>query len=229
MGDLAAQRGFLYVHPDGTRDDNEDRFWNATGACCDFDHKGVNDVAYLSSLIDEIEAKYAVDPKRIYLVGHSNGGFMSHAMACARADRIAAIVSLAGATFVDPDDCAATAPVAVVEVHGTADDTILYDGGQSVLRSGAMDPYPGAITSVASWAEIDGCDPSPTTVDDRLDLDEETGGATDPSDTTVQRWIGCKQGGAAELWSITNGSHAPELTDGFGAAVLDFFDAHPKP
>ena len=47
-------------------------------------------------------------------------------MACAHADQVAAIVSLAAATFVKPADCAPSAPVAVLEIHGTADDTIVF-------------------------------------------------------------------------------------------------------
>ena len=50
-------------------------------------------------MITAIEGAVTVDPQRIYVVGHSNGGFMSYRLACTRADRIAAIVSLAGATF----------------------------------------------------------------------------------------------------------------------------------
>ena len=130
LGEAAMQRGFLYAYPDGTVDSSGNHFWNATDACCDFDPTRVDDVAYLAGVIAETRASLAVDPKRIYLIGHSNGAFMSHAMACAHADQIGAIVSLAGATFVDPADCAPAVPVAVLQIHGTADDTIAFKGGQ---------------------------------------------------------------------------------------------------
>ena len=129
LGQEAAKRGFLYAYPDGTFDSNGNRFWNATDACCDFDRTGVADAAYLADVITEIRTNFAVDPKRIDLIGHSNGGFMSYAMACAHADLIAAIASLAGATFANPADCAPTVPVAVLQIHGTADDTVVFKGG----------------------------------------------------------------------------------------------------
>ncbi len=125
----AERRGFLTAYPNGTPDSVGNQFWNATDACCDFHRTGVDHVGYLDDVITAIEAAVAVDPQRIYLVGHSNGGFMSFRMACADADRIAAIVSLAGATFANTADCRPTEPVAVLDIHGTADDTVTFTGG----------------------------------------------------------------------------------------------------
>ena len=105
------QLGFLYVAPDGTVDQGGNRFWNATDACCDFYETGVDDSAYLRALIDEIAAQLSVDTERVFILGHSNGGFMAYRMACDHADIIAAVASLAGATFADPADCTPSAPV----------------------------------------------------------------------------------------------------------------------
>ena len=65
----------------------------------------MDDVGYLSGLIAEAEQTYNIDPKRVYLIGHSNGGFMSFRMACEASELITAIVSLAGSTFENPADC----------------------------------------------------------------------------------------------------------------------------
>ena len=228
---LAEERGFLYAYPDGTVDRSGNRFWNATDACCDFDRTGVDDVAYLDSLITEIEAKLNVDPKRIDLVGHSNGGFMSYGYACAHADRVAAIISLAGATFANPADCAPVAPVAVLQIHGTADDTIDFDGA-AIYRMGSdhpMAPYPGAHTTAATWSRYDGCHDTPVATGERVDVDADIGAAGQPDESTVTRWSGCKPGGAVELWTIPGGGHGPNLSDAFPKAALDFLAAHPKP
>ncbi|MEI7966813.1 MAG: PHB depolymerase family esterase, partial [Actinomycetota bacterium] len=78
---VAEQRGFILSYPDGTVDATGKQFWNATEVCCNF-FLEVDDDAYLISMLNDMESKYSIDPKRIYFVGHSNGGFMSYRMAC---------------------------------------------------------------------------------------------------------------------------------------------------
>jgi polyhydroxybutyrate depolymerase len=85
---VAQARGVLYVHPDGTADKSGNRFWNATPECCGYAKMKVNDDQYLMDIIDSVSRKYNVDPDRIFIIGHSNGGFMVNHMACAHADRI---------------------------------------------------------------------------------------------------------------------------------------------
>jgi polyhydroxybutyrate depolymerase len=220
----AEQRGFVTAYPDGTKDSRGDRFWNATDACCNFDGSDIDDVGYIDGLITAIESAVAVDPQRIYVAGHSNGGFMSYRLACTHADRIAAIVSLAGATFAKSSDCRPANPVAVLQIHGTADDTIAFTGGSIEGHA-----YPGAQETVATWARYDGCAGPASPVDQRVDVDADLTDAGQAAETTVKRWTGCKPGGAVELWTIPGGSHVPTISSSFGAAVLDFLQAHPKP
>ncbi len=217
---LSDARGFLYATPDGTVDASSKRFWNTTYACCDFGKTGVDDTKYVSALITQIQARYSVDPKRVFLVGHSNGGFMSHRMACERSDQIAAIVSLAGSMGSDPTKCAPAQGVSVLQIHGTKDETIAYEGSQLQGVS-----YPGAETVTREWARINGCGATPDTTAPALDLDTKLAGG----ETKVTKYSGCKPGGHAELWSIEGGSHIPSLTPAFSGAVVDFLYAHPKP
>lgn len=218
---LADEKGFLYLHPDGTTDCFGDPFWNATDACCNFCASSVDDVAFLSAVLDEVEAQLTVDPRRIYLVGHSNGGFMAYRMACEHPDRIAAIASLAGATWFDPLDCSPSEPVHTLQIHGTLDSTILYLGG----LIGSV-PYPGAVDTAEAWASDDGCSLTPDTSSPNLDLDAVLPG----DETTVARYESdCAAGGSAALWTIVGGEHIPALSNDFSRAVVDYLLAHPKP
>jgi polyhydroxybutyrate depolymerase len=234
LGDLARQGGYLYAFPDGTHNQSDLRFWNGTDACCDFDKSGVDDVGYLAGVIKEIQARFPVDPKRIDVIGHSNGAFMAYAIACAHADEIAAIVSLAGATFETLEKCAPSVPVAVVEIHGTADDQVAFGGGTvqpgQVPGSGSatMAAYPGAEDTAIDWASYDGCTDKQV-LDQRLDIDTHLEDAGSPDETTVTRWSGCRPGGAVELWTMMDGVHIPSLSMSFPEDVMDFFEAHPKP
>jgi polyhydroxybutyrate depolymerase len=211
MSSVAATQGLVFAAPDGTIDEGDSRFWNATDACCDFYASGVDDSAYLEGLLDEIESKVNIDPNRIYLVGHSNGGYMAYRMACDHADRIAAIAGLAGATFEDQNDCAASEPVSILHIHGTADTDILYDGG---VHGSSGVVYPGAIESVERWVAIDGCDATSVPGTPR-DIELEIAG----DETTVDIYQGCN-GTAVELWSIQGGGHVPSLVEDFSGQVI---------
>jgi len=222
---LAEARGFLYVHPDGTTNQIGSQFWNATDACCGFQSE-VDDVAYLTAIIDQVSAEKNVDPNRIYVMGHSNGGFMSYRMACELAGRVAAVASFAGATFADEDDCAPSEPVSVLQVHGTADETIAYDGGTTPIINGT---YPGALESTAIWAAYNGCGTDPAATDATLDLLPDVTGA----ETSVQSYGDCPAGVAVELWTMEGGPHVPTLNFADGSrpmveGMVDFLLAHPK-
>ena len=126
------RRGFLYLSPDGTTDAYNNRFWNATDACCNLVGSTVDDSAYLSGLITEMTNTYNVDPRRVFVIGHSNGGFMAYRLACEHGDLIAAIAPIAAGSWSDRTKCPAATPVSVLHIHGTSDAVINYSGESSV-------------------------------------------------------------------------------------------------
>ncbi len=216
LAPLAESKNFLYAFPDGTKNPLGIRFWNATDFCCNFFGSTVDDVAYISAVIDDMASRYNVDKKRVFLVGHSNGGYMSHRMACDRSSKIAGIVSLAGAQWNDATRCTPTDKVSVLQVHGNRDGLVAYGGGPL---------YPGARETVGIWANRNGCTGRLDYAGKRLDLEGVLPGA----ETKIEQYGGCPATGAVELWTIEGGSHVPAFTSFWPTAIYDFLMAHPKP
>jgi polyhydroxybutyrate depolymerase len=217
---LAEKYGYLFVAPDGNKEPggNQSRFWNASPACCDFFKTEVDDSGYVLSIINAVKEDYNVDPDRIFLIGHSNGGFLSYRAAYDHSDTIAAIASLAGANHVEERDAPAN-PVHILQIHGTADGTIAYTGSQIQGNY-----YPSALDSVKTWAGYNGCsdDGSPREL---RDLDAKIEG----HESSVMAFkTGCRVGGSAELWTIVDGSHVPPLSSTFSEQVVEWLFAHPK-
>jgi polyhydroxybutyrate depolymerase len=197
LSDAADRHGFLYAYPDSTFDSKGQEFWNATDACCNFDNSPVDDSGFLNGVIDDMASQYNVDLKRVYFVGHSNGGFMSYRMACDHAERIAAIMVLAGAMWEDLSKCSAGAPVGVLHVHGDMDSEVSYYD---------IPGEPGAKQSVADWAGFNGCTDTLTDTGQTLDLIPMM--LDGKAETTIARYsAGCRA--PVELWTITNGTHIP--------------------
>ncbi len=228
---LAESRGLILCHPDGTVDSSGRAFWNATDACCNFYGAEEDDSGYLRSVIEEISRSLAVDPKRIYVTGFSNGGFMSHRMALDHADLIAGIASVSGATFLDPAGRRPSQPVNILQIHGTSDATVSYLGGaltSAVLPAVAL--LPGAVQTARIWAGLNGCSGLEEDVARTLDLDL----AVDGPDTLVTRFTNSPAGGAVELWSIQGGAHDPTVWTGTPTSqlpgrIVDWLLSHPKP
>jgi polyhydroxybutyrate depolymerase len=218
---LVDAKGVLLASPDGTRDAKGNRFWNAgSDACCNFNASAVDDVAYLRELIADIRRLYNVDRRRIFVVGHSNGGFMAFRLACELSDELAAVVSLAGAT----PDCQPKSPVSVLQIHGDRDVGVRFDGGSNILGNGGGD-YPGALETTRRWARAAGCQESQSQSGAPIDLEAEVLGA----ETLVSTHEGCPAGIDVSLWTIQAGSHIPEVTAAFPELVWGWLAAHPRP
>ena len=218
---LADKYGYLTIAPDGERESEGRRnpYWNASSACCNFERTDVDDSGYIRRIIDRIKSEYNVDDGRVYVIGHSNGGFMSYRMAYEHSDAVAAIASLAGANHLEQRD-PPPYPVHVLQIHGTDDGTIAYRGGEINENR-----YPSAMASVSRWAQYNGCDMSRTSREMR-DLDTSLPGF----ETGVMKMnTGCKDGGSAELWTISDGAHTPVYSDTWGEQVVEWLLAHPKP
>ncbi len=221
ISNLADQYGFLLATPDGTEEPAEEkrRFWNASKACCNFYGAPLDDSAYVMGIIDKVKASYTIDPRRVYLIGHSNGGFMSYRTAYEHSDVIAGIASLAGAEATEAMPAPAN-PVHVLQIHGTADGTIAYAG--SDINGNA---YPGAEETVRRWVSYNGCAAEGSVIG-TLDLERTLEGL----ETTRQSFSqGCRLGGSVELWTIADGPHVPAFSEFFTQEVVEWLLARQKP
>jgi polyhydroxybutyrate depolymerase len=219
LRDLPTTHHAFVLAPDGTIDSTGKQFWNADPACCDIDHTGVDDVAYLGGLIDTVMATRPIDPARVFVVGHSNGAFMAYRLACDRADVVTAIVGLAGAAASTPSACAPKHPVSILDIHGNADDTVPYDGA---VKGDIHQP--GALATIAQWAGYNGCTGALTN-GGRLDLDSILTG----DETQTAATGGCPAGGAADRWTIDGGSHLPDFQPTLQSDLWTWLDGHARP
>jgi len=217
---LADEQGFLLAMPDGTLDSGGNRFWNASDACCDFDHKGVDDVAYIGWLLDDVAGKHLVDRNRIFLIGHSNGGFLAHRLACEMAPRLAGAISIAGAAWKDPSRCKPSAGVSILEIHGDADSIIKPGGGRVFDRP--VPEYPPTKDTMAMWLEKDACGPGAQPAPAPIDFDDNVPGV----DTQPVSYRGCRDGVTVDLWTEAGGSHLPHPSHAGLVALGAWMTAH---
>src|SRR3954451_1597434 len=141
---------------------------------------------------------------------------MAYRMACDHADTIAALVSLEAATYANPRQCAPSVPVATLEIHGTADDTIPYRGGKMLGHR-----YPGAVATTKMWPRYDGCRavpdaPAPPPHDIVAGM---------PRAAVSAYSKGCQANGHAELWTEQGGAHIPRLSPTFRDQVVGYLMA----
>ena len=214
----ADSKGFFLLRATGEKNLYGYTSWNADATCCSYLQNAPDDAGYLMGLIGDARGQVAVDSQRIYVVGHSAGGFMAYRLACDHADVIAGVASLAGATNDDQAACAPSAPVHVLQIHGDDDNEVEYGGGSF---AGAPGSYPGAEETVADWASYDGC-MATTTPGADVDL-------LDGDETTSESHGGCRAGGSAELWTMHGAGHTPDNFKAFSATVSTWLLARSKP
>ncbi len=143
MDPTADEYGLVVAYPEGL-----DNSWNA-GTCCGTSAtNGVDDVGFAVAVIADAKSRACIDSRRVYATGMSNGGFLSHRLACEAAESVAAIAPVAGVIGIPLAECNPSRPVPVLHFHGTLDSLVAYEGG-------AMGP--GAVDTVAAWSERDGC------------------------------------------------------------------------
>jgi polyhydroxybutyrate depolymerase len=217
---------FIVVYPDGVQSDGllKLRTWNA-GGCCDYarDHN-INDVKFISELIDNLVAKYNINPKKVYATGHSNGGMLSYRLACELSDKIAAIAPN-GCTMVVKQTCNPPRAVPVLHMHSVLDDKVPYQGGYGI--TGVYFPPIDSILNV--WSNNDACTNKGQVVinDDKYKLTKWT----DCSNNTIIQYYLTQDGGHG--WPGgepgKEGSDTPSKVINANDLLWEFFQQHQLP
>ncbi len=223
----ADQEGFIAVYPNGTGL-WQSRFltWNA-GNCCAWAYENrIDDIGFIRALIAKLKKDYAVDDRRMYATGISNGGMMSYRLACELSDQIAAIGPVAGAQNLD---CKPLKPVSIIVLHGTADLYVRYEGGPPLRMFDVRNPRVDRPVSqaVGFWVKEDGCTEKPA---------RERNGRV-----TVERYSGCSAGTAVTLYTLQDEGHTwpggpkwafwadePSREVSATDVIWEFFRHHPR-
>jgi polyhydroxybutyrate depolymerase len=216
---IAKQVGLIYATVEGTKDGSGKQFWSATSSCCNFTKKKIDEVSYFQDLINEIQKENIIDPLRIFIVGHSNGGFMAHSLACSLSPIVAGIISIAGEQSKNPEDCQPSSLVNILQIQGTADLTVPYAGGSLGLT-----PFPGAEETLKIWATKNRCDLSKYSVLEIPTLVNEKSSVPSLS----KSFEGCPIGGSSELWAIPGAGHVPIFNLQATQQMAIWLQTHPK-
>jgi polyhydroxybutyrate depolymerase len=162
----------------------------------------VDDVGFIRLIIENLVESRRADPARIYVVGVSRGGLMAYTLACALADRIAAVVpTITGMTEYQRGDCRPARPVPLMVVAGTMDRVQPYDGW--LLPLGRLLSVPETLEY---WRAQNGC-----TKQDEKDIPHRE--ASDRTGVWLFRWTDCRDGARLQLYRINSGGHqVPSFT-----------------
>lgn len=185
---IADTANFLMVFPNGTFSSGQ-RFWNAG-----LSSALVNDIAFLSALIDSLDLTYNINLNRVYSTGMSNGGYMSHTLACELSNRITAIASVTGSIFNTQygSNCHPMRPVPVMQIHGTNDPTVPYIGSSTSMPIDSVVKY---------WVTKNNCNPVATF------SNVPNTSSTDGCTAEHYRYLNGTSGSSVELYKIIGGTH----------------------
>jgi len=209
---VADQWDFMAVYPDGWLGS-----WAEGCDCTNADTAGVDDVLFISELIDELDADLGINRSRVYAAGYSAGGFMMHKLACDLTDRLTAVASVAG-TLPGPlaQTCEPSRKMPFMMIHGTGDSVVPYEGvpdqGDFTLLS--------VDSSAQFWADANGCG-------ERLPSVIEVGEFTAGTEVWFETWD-CATDSEVILYRVVDGPHQWPTRSAFSASweIARFFDSH---
>jgi len=192
---IARHENLVTIYPDAVKN-----HWNdKRNDCNTYAHKNnIDDVEFLSKIIDEVKVKYNIDESRVYIAGVSNGGMMAHLFAIEKGGQIAAMASVIAGIAENIKDKKPAAALPVLIINGDKDMLVKWDGGVVAQNRGKI---LGARKSVEFWVNNNGCKKTPLV--ERL-------GDKDPGDGTVvikETYAASDKGAEVVFYIIKGGGH----------------------
>ena len=208
MRPIADTANFIIIYPQATTDSSGNPTWHLGGE--NSKSTSVDDVGFVSHIIDEVSSIYSVDLKRVYVTGFSNGGYLAYEIACLLSNRIAGIGSVAGHMFIDTYNyCDPSHPTPVINIHGTED---FYDGIAGY--------YLDQNLSNRYWTEYNNTDTDPV-----ITYIENTN-TQDGSTVELHSWLNGDNGISVVHFKVMGGGHSypnlnPSSSKGYENGDID--------
>ncbi len=200
---LSDQKGFVVVYPDGIEKNwNDGRSGEEAGYRAHKDK--IDDVGFISALIDHLISKLNINPKRVYITGMSNGAIMSYRLACELTDKITAIAPVAGNMPQNSfPSCSPSRLISVLAINSVNDPLMPFAGGDITGPFGMkkLGKVLSTDESVRFWARHNNCSLSPVIMYEP-DKDQKDGTRVRKEDYNK-----CKAGTEAILYAIEGGGH----------------------
>ena len=227
INEKSDEKGFIAVYPNGICRLLPLRTWNV-GFCCGLAlEKDIDDVGFIEKLLGKLQLQFNIDPSKIFVTGHSNGGMLAYRLGSELSDIIAAIAPVAGTIggyatedselWVIPEP---KYPVSVLAVHGRFDESVPYEGGRG-NNTGGTRSYLSVNESILFWIDYNECNPDPIT--------------NISGNITTDTYLNGNQGTEVVLCTVENGGHSwpgskqdPYQELSATDLIWEFFENHPK-
>lgn len=188
LTEKANASGFIVIYPEGT---GVIKTWNAGTCCGSAVTNQINDVKFISQLIDKLLATYKINPKKVYATGHSNGGMMCYRLACELSNKIAAIAANSS-TMVAASACHPARPMPVLHMHSKLDQSVVYTGG---IGNGISNVYCPPLDSVLNVFSLQNNCNNPAQVIFSNNL------------YTFKKWSSCTNNVSIQYYLTNDGGH----------------------
>jgi len=194
----ADEAGFVVAFPNGYSKLPGGKFatWNAGGCCGDARDRGIDDVAFARAVVAAIQGRYRIDASRVFATGMSNGGMLSHRLACEAADVFRAVASVAGTDATS--NCTPSRPISVLHIHARDDDHVLFNGGagpNAFRDESKVMSFVSVPETISRWVQRDRCTaPAQRTLD--------------KPGATCEAYTDCAGGTRVQLCVTETGSHS---------------------